>query len=61
MVNLQVDKDGNTVRYKFYQGPEGYEMGRTEYGKKAHSEERPPIEKMWAEYQAAHKDDHAHH
>jgi len=56
----RVDEGGKTVRYKFFQGPADYAMGQTKYGVKAHPDERPPIEKMWAEYQAEHKEE-AHH
>lgn len=56
----RVDANGNTVRYKLSQGPEDNKAGTTRYGVPAHSAERPPIEKMWAEYQAKHAADHAH-
>jgi len=56
----RVDEEGNTVRYKFYQGPEGDRRGQTTYGAKAHPDERPPIEKFWAEYKAENKKE-AHH
>jgi len=57
----RVDEEGKTRRYKFFQGPADYKIGQTKYGVQAHPEERPPIEKWWAEYQAEHKDDAKHH
>jgi len=57
----RVDGEGKTVRYKFWQGPSDYKIGQTSYGVKAHPDERPPIEKWWAEYQAEHKKDDHHH
>jgi len=48
----RVDQDGNTIRYKFHQGPADGKSGQTKYGVPAFPEERPPIEKMWAEHKA---------
>lgn len=56
----RVDGEGLTVRYKFWQAPADHKAGSTKYGVKAHPEERPPIEKLWAEYQVEHKEE-AHH
>jgi len=56
----RVDEQGNTVRYKLFQAPDGWKPGSTKYGVQAHPGQRPPIEKMWAEYQAEHKEE-AHH
>jgi len=50
--NGRVDENGNTKRYKFSQGRS---LGPTTvYGVKAFPDERPPVEKMWAEYKAEH-------
>lgn len=57
----QVDADGKARRYKFSQGSADYVMGQTKYGVPAHSDERPPIEKLWAEYEAEHATSAAHH
>jgi NADH dehydrogenase (ubiquinone) 1 alpha subcomplex subunit 4 len=57
----RVDDEGKTVRYKLHQAPEGWKPGRTQYGKEAHTAERPPIEKLWAEYQAENAHASAHH
>jgi len=48
----RVDEDGKTIRYKLHQGPESYKLGQTKYGVDAFPPERPPIEKLWAQYQA---------
>jgi len=50
--NGRVDENGNTLRYKFSQGRDGGPA--TAYGVKAFPDERPPVEKMWAEYRAEH-------
>jgi len=53
----RVDDDGNTVRYKLSQGPPGCKGGETKYGVPAFPDERPPIEKLWAEYKAEHAEE----
>jgi NADH dehydrogenase (ubiquinone) 1 alpha subcomplex subunit 4 len=57
----RVDKDGNSVRYKLWQGPADHAAGQTQYGKPAFPAERPPIEKMWAEYKAENQEVAHHH
>ena len=49
---FKVDENGKTIRYKLHQGPESYKLGQTKYGVDAFPPERPPIEKLWAQYQA---------
>ena len=39
----------------FLQGPADYKVGQTKYGVNNFPEDRPPIEKWWAEYQAEQK------
>merc|ERR1712221_29343 len=51
----RVDEDGNAKRYKFYQGPADGKVKQTKYGVNNFPEDRPPIEKWWAEYQAEQK------
>jgi len=51
----RVDDDGKAKRYKFFQGPADYKVGQTKYGVNNFPEDRPPIEKWWAEYQAEQK------
>jgi len=48
----RVDEDGNTKRYKLHQGPADAKVKQTKYGVAAFPEDRPPIEKWWAEHQA---------
>jgi len=50
-----VDEQGNRRRWKFFQGPVDNPMGQTVYGIPNFPDERPLIEKMWAEYQAEHQ------
>lgn len=45
--NSMVDDDGKNKRYKLFNAVDNM----TEYRVKAFPDERPPIEKMWAEYQ----------
>jgi len=56
----RIDDDGNRIRYKLHQAPEGWVYGSTKYGVKAFPDERPPIEKMWAEYKRENAEP-AHH
>jgi len=51
-----VDAEGKTVRNKSWQAPGdgSAKRGVTQYGKEAFPPERPPIEKLWAEYQSEH-------
>lgn len=55
-----VDENGNSKRYKLSwfsrPGP-----GKAVYGVPNFPPERPPIEKLWAEYQAEHAHDDDHH
>lgn len=57
----RVDENGKTRRYKFFQGSAEGLVGVTKYGVDAFDGERPPIEKLWGEYQAAHKAEDHHH
>jgi len=57
----QVTADGKTRRYKFWQASADFHAGQTKYGLPAFNDERPPIEKLWAEYQAEHATSAGHH
>jgi len=58
----RVDGEGKTKRYKVWQAPGdgSAKRGITQYGTEAFAPERPPIEKMWSEYQSEHAAE-AHH
>jgi len=57
--NDKVDANGNTIGSKLYHSSERqHERSKnaplTVYGVKAFPDERPPIEKMWADYRKKH-------
>jgi len=62
-----VDEKGNRKQYKFSSAPEGlhkFEANRPKndsYGVPNFPPERPPIEKLWAEYQVEHAQEDHHH
>jgi len=56
-----VDENGNRKQYKLFSAPKDWPYGRTQYGVPNFPPERPPIEKLWAEYQVEHAQEDHHH